>query len=79
MQLADIPSEILGQIGTVQQVMLPRQGHTSTVAVLETADQRYVIKKQSTNSTMHGCLMNMPQCSFFKEQESLFRKRIHFT
>ncbi|KAA8785897.1 aminoglycoside phosphotransferase (APT) family kinase protein [Paenibacillus sp. 4624] len=45
MQLADIPSEILGQIGTVQRITFPRQGHTSTVAVLETADQRYVIKK----------------------------------
>ncbi|MDT0123233.1 phosphotransferase [Paenibacillus sp. RRE4] len=45
MQLADIPSEILGQIGTVQRITFPRQGHTSTVAVLETVGQRYVIKK----------------------------------
>jgi aminoglycoside phosphotransferase len=45
MQIEDIPSEILGQIGNVRHVILPRQGHTSTVAVLDTFDRKYVIKK----------------------------------
>jgi aminoglycoside phosphotransferase (APT) family kinase protein len=45
LQIADIPSEILEQIGSVKQITFPRQGHTSTVAILDTADQRYVIKK----------------------------------
>lgn len=45
MQLADIPQEIMARVGYIKQIILPRQGHTSTVAILDTAEQRYVIKK----------------------------------
>lgn len=45
MQVEDIPAEILGLISNVKHIILPRQGHTSTVAVLDTLDRKYVIKK----------------------------------
>lgn len=64
MQIEDIPSEILGQIGNVRHVILPRQGHTSTVAVLDTFDRKYVIKKRSMNSTMNGYRMSTEHFRF---------------
>ncbi|WP_339830775.1 phosphotransferase [Paenibacillus sp. FSL R7-0272] len=84
MQLADIPSKILGQIGTVQRITFPRQGHTSTVAVLETADQRYVIKKTEHElynewlsdeyiamQLLHGKGLPIPKThSFYAEHQS---------
>ncbi len=45
MNIQDLPAEIIDQIGNVQKISFPRQGHTSIVAVLETADKKYIIKK----------------------------------
>ncbi|MDP9697467.1 aminoglycoside phosphotransferase [Paenibacillus intestini] len=84
MQLADIPSKILRQTGTVQRITFPRQGHTSTVAVLETADQRYVIKKTEHElynewlsdeyiamQLLHGKGLPIPKThSFYAEHQS---------
>lgn len=49
MDIQEIPFEIIDRIGKIKGISFPRQGHTSRVAVLETADHRYVIKK-----TEHG-------------------------
>lgn len=41
----DLPFEILEQIGEIKNISIPRQGHTSFVAILETSDQKYIVKK----------------------------------
>uniref|UniRef100_UPI00403F1E8C phosphotransferase n=1 Tax=Paenibacillus sp. Y5S-9 TaxID=3122489 RepID=UPI00403F1E8C len=45
MNIQDLPIEIKEHIGEVQKITFPKQGHTSTVAILDTFDQKYVIKK----------------------------------
>ncbi|WP_160042660.1 phosphotransferase [Paenibacillus sp. USDA918EY] len=45
MNIHDIPDEILGQIGKIHNINFPRQGHTSIVAILETTNGKFVIKK----------------------------------
>jgi aminoglycoside phosphotransferase len=45
MNIHDLPVEISDQIGEIQNITFPRQGHTSIVAILETPKKRYVIKK----------------------------------
>ncbi|MEK4052146.1 phosphotransferase [Paenibacillus sp. FSL F4-0087] len=45
MNIQDLPIEIIEQIGKVQRITFPRQGHTSIVAILDTPDKKYVIKK----------------------------------
>ena len=45
MKIQDIPIEILDQIGEIRRITFPRQGHTSIVAILDTPDQKYIIKK----------------------------------
>ena len=45
MNIQDLPIEIKEHIGEVQKITFPKQGHTSTVAILDTFDQKYIIKK----------------------------------
>lgn len=45
MKIQDIPIEIIDQIGEVRRITFPRQGHTSIVAILDTLDQKYIVKK----------------------------------
>lgn len=45
MNIQDIPVEIIAQIGEVKNITFPRQGHTSIVAILDTIDHKYIIKK----------------------------------
>ncbi|WP_215162035.1 phosphotransferase [Paenibacillus sp. ISL-20] len=45
MNIQDVPIEIIEQIGKVQKITFPRQGHTSIVAILDTSNKKYIIKK----------------------------------
>lgn len=45
MNIQDLPIEIKEHIGKVQKITFPKQGHTSTVAILDTFDRKYIIKK----------------------------------
>lgn len=45
MNISDLPTEILSQIGEIQNITFPRQGHTSIVAILHTINKKYVIKR----------------------------------
>ena len=45
MKIQYLPTEIIEQIGEVQKITFPRQGHTSMVAILDTPYKKYIIKK----------------------------------
>jgi aminoglycoside 3'-phosphotransferase-2 len=49
MDIHDIPIEFVDQIGAIQNISFPRQGHTSLVVKIETHDHQFIIKK-----TEHG-------------------------
>jgi aminoglycoside phosphotransferase len=49
MEIYDIPDTFIEQIGEIQNISFPRQGHTSIVVKVETHTHQFIIKK-----TEHG-------------------------
>ncbi|MFD0698018.1 phosphotransferase [Paenibacillus sp. GCM10027628] len=45
MDIHNIPVEFVDQIGAIQNISFPRQGHTSLVIKIETRDHQFIIKK----------------------------------
>ncbi|MDQ0171453.1 phosphotransferase family protein [Paenibacillus tundrae] len=46
MNIQDIPTEIIQQVGEIRDMTFPtKQGHTSIVAILHTPDKKYIVKK----------------------------------
>lgn len=41
----DLPAELTEQVGTINKIVFPRQGHTSVVAILDTPERKYAVKK----------------------------------
>lgn len=41
----ELPAELAEQAGTITKIVFPRQGHTSIVAILDTSERKYVVKK----------------------------------
>ncbi|MHA7584395.1 phosphotransferase [Paenibacillus vandeheii] len=45
MNIQDVPIEIIEKIGIVKKITFPKQCHTSIVAILDTLEKKYIIKK----------------------------------
>lgn len=52
MNIHELPKQIVDLVGEVENITFPRQGHTSTVAVLDSRNRKYVVKK--TESVLYN-------------------------
>jgi len=45
MKISEIPSSIMNYIGEIKDIQIPKQGHTSTVIILNTNSKNFILKR----------------------------------